>query len=111
MCIFAPLAFQIAKCCMWFPESENSKVMILHICSRNEYVLCWLVHYEHDLLFAGANAVLMFMSDTIPVIESAESAHVCVELDGLAGPESLGCAVRVTLDIQEGSLASMVLHV
>ena len=45
--------------------------------------LCWLVNYEDDHIFTDAKAVLI--SDTVPVMESAGSAQVCVQLDGLAG--------------------------
>ena len=50
------------------------------------------------------------MPSIIQVMESDGSAQVCVELSGLASAESLGCAVTVTLDIQEGSLASMLMY-
>ena len=69
------------------------------------------MHYSGDLQLTGGTAVFMFDPATIPVMESDMSAQVCVELSGLVGSESLGCEVTITLDILEGNLASMLIHV
>ena len=50
------------------------------------------------------------MPGTIPVVEDDTTVQVCVLLGGLSVTESLGCAITATLDIQEGSLASMLMH-
>ena len=71
-----------------------------------------LVHllFCDDIQLTGADAAFIYMPSIIQVMESDGSAQVCVELSGLVSNESLGCAVTVILDIQEGSLASMLMY-